>query len=173
MTIASATPKRSLSSQQRLRALKFAIKDKMTELSQLAVIQAITSMIAAAQSRLKPISDLYDRYQQWWKSINEEYNQFIALETKEKWTWSKMYSKELAFLRSIPPYILMLGATLVYHTLLPVSFSFSLILPLYLAWGSWDRWWLSPMFIGTLLMAPLKFPPWGMIYFSWIWPGLI
>lgn len=162
-----------MSAQQRWRAFKFAVKDKMTELSELSVIKSFLSMIAAVQLRLKPLYDLFDRCQRWWKAVNEEYNQFIALETKEKWTWSKMYSKELALLASIPPYLLILGATLLYHALLPVSFTLSFVLPLYLSWGLWDRWWLSPLFIGTLIMAPLKFPPWATLYFSWIWPGLI
>ncbi len=33
------------------------------------------------------------------------YNQFMAEETKRKWTWSKIYSKELELWAAVPPYI--------------------------------------------------------------------
>jgi hypothetical protein len=57
--------------------------------------------------------------------------------------------------------------------MVPVSFTLALLLPLYYSWVVWDRWWVSPVFIGMLVMAPFKFVPWGWAYFCWVWPGLI
>ncbi len=54
---------------------------------------------------------------------------------------------------------------------MPVSFLFALAMPWYYAWVVWDRWWLSPVFLGLALMTPLKFVPWAE--FCWVWPGLI
>jgi hypothetical protein len=54
-----------------------------------------------------------------------------------------------------------------------VSFTLSLALPLYYSWVCWDRWWASPVLAGLVLMAPLKFAPWGLSVACWVWPGLI
>lgn len=63
--------------------------------------------------------------------------------------------------------------TLAYQAFIPVSFFCAIVLPLYYSWVTRDRWWLSPVFLGMLAMAPLKFVPWGFPYFCWIWPGLL
>lgn len=69
------------------------------------------------------------------------------------------------------PCIAVLVVTLAYQVFIPVSVACALAVPLYYAWALWDRWWLSPIFLGTLLMAPLKFVPWAPICL--LWPGLI
>ena len=66
-----------------------------------------------------------------------------------------------------------LVCTLVYQAFVPVSFACAVALPLYYSWVVWDAWWLSPVFVGSLVMAPLKFAPWGWTQFCWVWPGVL
>ncbi len=63
------------------------------------------------------------------------------------------------------------GCTVLYEVCVPVSMVAALAVPLYYAWVLWDRWWLSPVFLAVLFMAPLKFCPWADICL--VWPGLI
>ena len=51
----------------------------------------------AAQPTLRPLEK---RCPTW-----RRYNQFLAEETKQKWTWAKRNAKELALLQEVPPYI--------------------------------------------------------------------
>ena len=66
-----------------------------------------------------------------------------------------------------------LGCTLLYLVLTPVSFLFSVALPLYYSWVMYDRWWASPVMAGLLVMAPWKFPPWALGVACWVWPGVL
>lgn len=61
--------------------------------------------------------------------------------------------------------------TLLYHAFTPVSVALSAVLPLYFAWVAWDAWWRSPVFLATLLLAPLKWVPWAAP--CWLWPGVL
>ena len=70
---------------QRWRALKFAVEDKKKEIALLPPITLV---------------------QQRSEALAEDYNQFLAEETKDKWTWSKINKKELVLLASFPPYAL-------------------------------------------------------------------
>ena len=54
---------------------------------------------------------------------------------------------------------------------MPVSLLAAVLVPLYYSWALWDRWWLSPIFVATLLMAPMKWVPWAEMCL--VWPGLI
>jgi hypothetical protein len=54
---------------------------------------------------------------------------------------------------------------------MPVAFLPAVVLPLYYAWLGWDQWWRSPVFLGLLLTAPMKWLPWAEM--SLVWPGVI
>lgn len=170
---AAAEPRREMSLQQRIRAFKFAVEEKKKELATSPPISILLAAIAAVRAALQPLFEFLSKLQQQWEAVSEAYNQFLAEETKSKWTWSKRNKKELALLAAFPPYTLALALTLIFQAFTPVSFLCCFILPWYYSWAVWDTWWLSPVFVGTILMAPLKFAPWGWAYFWWVWPGLV
>ena len=63
------------------------------------------------------------------------------------------------------------AATLVWQAFMPVSFLAAVAAPLYYAWVLWDDWYVSPVFLATLLTAPMKWVPWADKCL--VWPGLI
>jgi hypothetical protein len=63
------------------------------------------------------------------------------------------------------------AVTLVYQAFMPVSFAACVGVPLYYSWVLWDNWWVSPVFLATLLASPLKWVPWADKCL--VWPGLI
>ena len=60
---------------------------------------------------------------------------------------------------------------MVYQAFVPVSLAVAVLGPLYFSWLLWDRWWLSPVFLATLAMAPMKWVPWAQMCL--LWPGVI
>ena len=91
---------------QRWRALKFAVEDKKKEIALLPPIVAVLQTIARIRASLQPVFDAITLVQQRSEALAEDYNQFLAEETKDKWTWSKINKKELVLLASFPPYAL-------------------------------------------------------------------
>lgn len=170
---ASASPRPEMSLQQRLRALKFAVEDKKKALAAAPPVAALLAALAAIRAALQPLHDLAAALRARREAWTEDYNQFLAEETRVKWTWAKRNRKELDLLAQFPTYALVFASTLAFHAFTPVSFLFNGAAPLYLAWVLWDRWYLSPIFVASLIMWPLKFAPWGLIYFSWVWPGVV
>jgi len=104
--VAAAEPRREMSFQQRIRALKFAVEEKKKQLATSPPVLAILAANAAVHAALQPLFTLLAKLQQQWEEVGEAYNQFLAEETKSKWTWSKRNKKELALLAAFPPYTL-------------------------------------------------------------------
>jgi hypothetical protein len=102
---ASASSRRDMSLQQRWRAFKFAMNERKAQLVASPPISAIVSTVNAVKAWLQPLVDLFEALMQRWEAINEAYNQFLAEETKAKWTWAKRNRKELELLAAFPPYI--------------------------------------------------------------------
>lgn len=102
---AASSPRNDMTLHQRLRAIQFAIKDKRQAIAQSPPIVAVLAAIAAVRAKLQPLYDLIAALQAKLDVLNEDYNQFIAQETKRKWTWSKRFAKELTFWQSVPPYL--------------------------------------------------------------------
>jgi len=102
---AAASPRRELSWQQRWRAFKFNMKEKKAQLGNVPPFAQILAAAAAVRAALQPLYDVAAALQLRWEQFNETYNQFLAEETKEKWTWAKRNRKEMAFLDAIPPYV--------------------------------------------------------------------
>jgi hypothetical protein len=170
---ASASPRREMSLQQRWRAFKFAVEDKKKELATAPPVAALLAALAAVRAALQPLYDLMEAFRIRREAYTEAYNQFLADETRVKWTWAKKNRKELDLLAEFPAYALVFVSTLAFHAFTPVSALFNGALPLYAAWALWERWYLSPVFVASLIMWPLKFAPWGLAYFSWVWPGVV
>jgi hypothetical protein len=95
-----------MSLQQRIRAFKFAVEEKKKALATSPPISSILAAIAALRAALQPVFDIITKLQQQWEAVGEAYNQFLAEETKSKWTWAKRNKKELALLAAFPPYAL-------------------------------------------------------------------
>ncbi len=95
-----------MSLQQRIRAFKFAVEEKKKQLASSPPISTIVAAIAAVRAAFQPLFDLLSKLQEQWEAVGEAYNQFLAEETKSKWTWSKRNKKELALLAAFPPYTL-------------------------------------------------------------------
>ena len=93
-----------MSLQQRLRAFKFAVEDKKQQISKSPPVAAVLGVIAAVRAAFQPLSDAIAALKQRWESMCEDYNQFLAEETKKKWTWSKRNRQELEFLAGFPGY---------------------------------------------------------------------
>ncbi|KAI8113117.1 hypothetical protein M9435_003123 [Picochlorum sp. BPE23] len=169
MTRAMTSKGASLSMKQRWRAIGLyleALRQHLVE--HVAVIRAL---VAWYQKHVAgPYGVLADRYTRMKEDIVQEYEQYLADETKSRWSWEKRNRKELAFLHSIPPYIGMACVTVVYQAFIPLSISAAVLLPLYLSWVLYDRWWASPIILGMVLISRWKFlvpASW-----CWIWPGL-
>ena len=83
----------------------------------------------------------------------------------------------MALLASIPPFIGMTIATIIYEIFVPCSVGVAVVLPLYLSWVLYDRWYLSPIVLGMLGIARWKFALRGFTnggdIWSWLWPGII
>ena len=169
MTRAMTSKGASLSMKQRWRAIGLyleALREHLVE--HVAVIKV---MVAWYQKHVAgPYGVLADRYTRMKEDIVQEDEQYLAEETKSRWSWEKRNRKELAFLHSIPPYIGMACVTVVYQAFIPLSISAAVLLPLYLSWVLYDRWWASPIILGMVLISRWKFlvpASW-----CWIWPGL-
>jgi len=106
------------------------------------------------------VTPVYRKYRDGWRvwkdDITAEYEQYLADETKERWSWEKRHRKELALLGRIPPYIGMVVATVLYQMFVPLSVMCAVVLPLYYSWILYDRWWTSPVVLGMILMSPWK-----------------
>ena len=94
-----------MSLQQRWRALKFNVKDQKARLAQLPPFLALVAAAEAVRRALAPAYALAAALGQRWSDVNEAYNQFLAEETKKKWTWSKRNKKEMALLKTVPHYV--------------------------------------------------------------------
>lgn len=51
----------------------------------------------------------------------------------------------------------------------------SVLLPLYISWVLYDRWYVSPVVLGMVLIARWKFAPVGVANGAWslVWPGFV
>ena len=161
---------RSLSMQQRWRSFQLHMKALQTRLvEEVAWIRAMVQWYDNAV--LSPYRRWVDHIESVKEVIREDYEQYLAEETKQRWSWEKRNRKEIALLERIPPYIGMVLVTLVYQAFIPLSLSFAVLLPLYFSWVLYDAWWASPIMLGMIIIAPWKF----LVRASWhyIWPGLI
>ncbi|KAL4440317.1 hypothetical protein ABPG75_003318 [Micractinium tetrahymenae] len=156
---------------QRWRAVKFAAKEAAQQLSEVPAIAALLAALAALNTRLQPLRDAWAQFKLWEEALVEDYNSFIAEETRRQWAWSKRYSKELAWWSRVPPFMGFFLTTLLYQAFMPVSLAVTVLLPLYYSWVLWDAWWASPIFLATLVTAPMKWVPWADKCL--LWPGLI
>lgn len=168
-------PKGTMSLQQRLRVLRNVMSDRVTvagaALRALPPVAAILQVLALLDRKLQPLYAVVEVLKQKAEELQESYNNFEAEETKRRWSWENKHEEEIRFWKAVPPYFFFLVCTVVYELFVPVSVLVALVLPLYYAWVGWDRWWVSPVFLGLLLITPLKFVPWAEI--CWVWPGLI
>ena len=160
--------RKQLSMQQRYRALVLTIQAFVrnnTLLQQLAT--SIDGVLRPLRARKAAFDDAFAAYM-------EDYEQYLAMETKARWSWEKRHRKELAMLASIPPFIGMTMATVLYEVFVPCSLGFAVLLPLYISWVLYDRWYLSPVVLGMVLIARLKFAPVGVVNGFWcfLWPGV-
>ena len=161
---------RSLSMQQRWRSFQLHMKALQKRLvDEVAWIRAMVQWYDS--SVLSPYRRWMEHIESMKEVVREDYEQYLAEETKERWSWEKRNRKEIALLERIPPYIGMVLVTLVYQAFIPLSLSFAVCLPLYFSWVLYDAWWASPIMLGMIIIAPWKF----LVRASWnyIWPGLI
>jgi len=100
-----------MSLQQRIRALKFNIQERQARLLELPPFAALVAVAVTVRRLSQPLFDLYEEFQRHWMGLQEAYNQFLAEETKRRWTWSKRNKKEMELLQTVPPYVL--GALIV------------------------------------------------------------
>lgn len=105
LDIICASSRRGMSSQQRWRAFKFNVKDKINHLKTVPPLSTVIAAMAAFHRAMQPVYNAIEALNASWITVQSEYNQFIAEETKRKWTWSNRNKKELELLESIPIYI--------------------------------------------------------------------
>eukprot|EP00887_Chlorella_sp_A99_P002414 scaffold10.g2414.t1 len=174
---AGGRPARPPSLIQRWRALKVQLEGRRRAaaeaLAALPPIAALFAAWAALHAALAPGYAAWAALVRWRDEVGEAYNEYLAAETKIKWRWSHVYAKEMEWWAQVPVFAYWFVVTLVYQAFIPVSFLLSIVAPLYFAWGVWDRWWLSPVLLASLAIAPLKWVPWGGGAFCWVWPGLL
>ena len=161
--------RKRLSAQQRYRAWVLTVQA-------FARNNALIQQVAAVIDRvLAPLRAKKASFDDTFAVFLEDYEQYLAMETKARWSWEKRNRKEMALLASIPPYIGMALATVLYQVFVPCSLSFAVLAPLYLSWILYDRWYLSPVLLGMALIARWKFAPIGLTSNAWclIWPTLV
>lgn len=172
VSILGITSGRGMSMKQRQRAFHMYFHSWMTRMVQdVALLRTVAMWI---NGHVIPAWRRYmDGFRVRKDAWIEAYEQYLAEETKERWSWEKRHRNELALLESIPPYIGMVVATLLYETFVPLSVTCAVLLPLYFSWILYDRWWTSPILLGMILISPWK----GFLSFSgtWsiLWPTLI
>jgi hypothetical protein len=161
--------RKHLSMQQRYRALVLTLQAFVRSN---ALLQQLASSVDGIFTPLRAKKAAFDDRL---ATVLEDYDQYLAMETKARWSWEKRHRKEMAMLASIPPFIGMTLATVLYEVFVPCSLGFAVLLPLYMSWVLYDRWYLSPMVLGMVLIARLKFAPVGVANGVWclVWPGLV
>ena len=169
--------RKQLSMQQRYRALVLTLQATARNNTLLHAI------VSAVQTSMAPLMAKKQQLDARIASFLEDYDQYIAMETKARWSWEKRNRKEMALLYSIPPFIGMVLATLIYEVFIPCSVGCAVVMPLYLSWVLYDRWYLSPVVLGMLLVARWKCfeQALGLVLhgrsmattWSWIWPGVV
>ncbi len=155
--------------QQRYRALVLTIQ---AFVRRNAVLQQLATTVDGV---LLPVRARRAAFDERFAAFLEDYEQYVAMETKARWSWEKRHRKELAMLASIPPYIGMTLATVLYEVFVPCSLGFSVLLPLYISWVLYDRWYVSPVVLGMVLIGRWKFAPVGVANGAWslVWPGFV
>jgi len=96
---------RRLSMQQKLRALRFSLEELKGKAAKLPPFASVISLLAALKVKMKPLLDLLEELERKKEDLIETYEQYLAEETKLRWNWEKKNHKEIALLKSIPPYI--------------------------------------------------------------------
>jgi hypothetical protein len=96
---------RRLSMQQKMRALWFRLEELKAKAASLPPFAFIMSLFAALKVQMKPFFDLLEDLESKKQELIEKYEQYLAEETKLRWNWEKKNQKEIALLKSIPPYI--------------------------------------------------------------------
>ena len=99
-------PPQQMSFSQRWRAFKFAVKDKKQEIAGYPPFTTIAAAVAAIRALFQPLFDLIVALQKQLETVRENYNQFLAEETKKKWSWSKKNKQEAELLAQVPGYVL-------------------------------------------------------------------
>jgi hypothetical protein len=91
--------------QQKMRALWFRLEELKAKAASLPPFAFIMSLFAALKVQMKPFFDLLEDLESKKQELIEKYEQYLAEETKLRWNWEKKNQKEIALLKSIPPYI--------------------------------------------------------------------
>lgn len=99
------TSRRSLSVQQRWRAFQFHMKEQREKLATLPPMLQLFNLMAALRKYIKPVLDAVEKCKATWENMGEMYEQYLAEETRSRWTWEKKNRKELELFGRIPPYI--------------------------------------------------------------------
>lgn len=128
-------------------------------------VRAVVDALTELRRSLQPAVDVWHVLQRWYAV---QYSNFIAFtedETKRKWKWQRRTEAQQQFWRSVKAYITVFALTVGYEALAPVSVFWAILLPSHAAWVLYDRWYVSPVFLGMLALMPLKFVPWA----PWAW----
>jgi len=159
--------KKQLSLSQRYRALVLTVQAY-------ARTSPFLQQLGAQVGRLlEPLRERKAALDASFASFMESYEQYLAMETKARWSWEKRHRKEMALLASIPPYIGMCVATVLYEVFVPCSVGVAVLGPLYVSWVLYDRWWLSPVVLGMALVGRWKFCAVGRDVWCLVWPGVM
>ena len=157
--------KKQLSLNQRYRALVLTVQAY-------ARTSPFLQQLGAQVGRLlEPLRERKAAMDASFASFMESYEQYLAMETKARWSWEKRHRKEMALLASIPPYIGMCVATVLYEVFVPCSVGVAVLGPLYVSWVLYDRWWLSPVVLGMALVGRWKFC--ALRGWCLVWPGVM
>lgn len=169
VSILGMTSGKGMSMQQRKRALQIYFHTWITKVvQQVPLLKSIADWTKT--TIITPFAVYNGKFNEWKDNKIADYEQYLAEETKDRWSWEKRHRQEMALLQSIPPYIGMVLATLLYQTFVPLSISCAIVLPLYCSWVLYDRWWTSPILLGMIFISPWKFLVPGT--WSFIWPTI-
>ncbi|KAK2078516.1 hypothetical protein QBZ16_003356 [Prototheca wickerhamii] len=103
------------------------------------------------------------------------YNGFVRDDRDSCWVFDSRHVPESRVWARQPANFAWFLAALSLQAVLPVTILFSIVVPLYFAWGRWIEWKLCPVAVATYVSLFLKFPPWVLWSgeFFWVWPGFI
>lgn len=142
-------------------ALQARLDEAAAQARQNAAVRQLLALFAALRAALQPVVNVWNALQAWYDGQYWKFIEFTEEETKRKWKWQHCTEAQKQFWVDAKAALTGFVMTVVYQALVPPSVFWAVLLPLHLAWILHDNMWTSPITLGILVMAPLKFVPWG------------
>eukprot|EP00803_Ostreobium_quekettii_P008245 evm.model.scf_2655.2 EVM.evm.TU.scf_2655.2 scf_2655:3992-6131(-) len=143
------------------RAAKFAAADK-TEEAKSRMMEGpviVKQFIFLVQQVVDAVAWLWSNFGRMLEEFVFGYDDFCLQETKRVWQFKTEHADEMRFWGELLKSAYAFLVTLVYQLLVPPGIVRSVLIPVFVGFAVYDRWFTSPMALAVLVMAPFKFWP--------------